>query len=157
MRAWLVAVVALTACKDASKAPSLVSTLKASDLAHASQFAAGFYDVEESSWRWTGKQFIAVLARPEDAAGRAVSLSISFTAAESIFKNNPSIKVTCAVDGQALEPETYTALGPYVMTRPLGKPLSSRSAQVYCEVDHVTRVQGDQRELGIIVTSLELI
>ena len=113
--------------------------------------------VEQQAWRWTGRQFIAVLAPPADPAGRA--LSISFTAAESVFRGHPSITVKCAVDGIGLAPETFTAPGPYVMTRPIGQPLSSRAAQVqvYCEVDHVTRVEGDQRELGIIVTRLGLI
>ncbi|HZS36998.1 MAG TPA: hypothetical protein VFF06_09230 [Polyangia bacterium] len=158
MRMWLAAL-ALAACNTPGKAPSaLVSHLEAGDTVHAAQFAYGFYSIEDKSWRWTGKQFIAVLAPPEGAASRTTSLSLALTAAESVFKRNPSVTVTCAVDGQRLKPETYTAPGRYVLVRPIEHPLTAPSAQVMCVVDHTfTPGIDDTRELGIIVNSIGLI
>jgi hypothetical protein len=157
MRKWVV-LVALVGCKPHAKTPpNMVSTLEAGDAQHASQFAAGFYDVENNAWRWTGKQFIAVLAPPDGAADHGAAFSIVFTATEPMLKANPSVTVSCAVDGQALAPQTFTAPGKYVMTRQL-QPLVAPTAQISCSVDHtfVPKANGDTRELGIIVTRLGL-
>lgn len=154
---WICVAVMALGCKH--KVPALPSTLDAADTAHAKQFVAGFYQIEENKWRWTGKQFIAQLSPPPESEGRTLSLSIAFVVTEPMLKANPSVTVSCAVDGQPLPPETYSKPESHTLLRPLPGPTSASIVQVSCQVDHtfVPNQNGDTRELGIMVTRISLL
>jgi hypothetical protein len=137
----------------------LTSTLNAADAAHAAQFVAGFYQIEQNQWRWTGRQFVAQLSPPAGTEGRTLKLSIAFNVTERMLKDTPSVTVSCAADGQPLPPETYSKPSSYRFLRPLPGPTSAPIVQIACQVDHtfVASENGDTRELGIMVTRISLL
>ncbi len=57
--------------------PRMVSALTMGDPKVETQLISGFYGIEGNAWRWTGKQFIAVLKTPFGASQRGGTLEFT--------------------------------------------------------------------------------
>jgi len=135
---------------------TLSSVVHVADPKAASQLLTGFYDIEQGSWRWTGKKFSVVLAIPENVTQKKVSLVFKMAVPEPVIQQLKSVTLTATVNGTALPPETYRKAGEYVFTRDVdAKSLGGASAQVEFTLDKALGPVGnDSRELGLVATSI---
>lgn len=135
---------------------ALATVVHVADPRASSQLLSGFHDVEQGSWRWTGKKFSIVLAIPENVSRKQVSLVFKMAVPEPVIQKLKSVTLTASVNGVALEPEIYRRAGEYVFTREVGaKALGGGSAQIDFELDKALPAgPNDSRELGLVATSI---
>ena len=161
--ALLLFATSLAACKPKRPPPPLLaiprlSTIATADPAAAPQLRAGFHDIEESRFRWTAKQFRAVLRGPGPGHGGA-RLRIALFVPASALASAPSITLRCKLDDyddDHPEPATYSKAGAYVYERVLPK-FAYETAHVDCTLDHAIAPGAlDGRELGVIVNELSI-
>lgn len=138
--------------------PRLVSAIKMGDPKQETQLISGFYGIEGNAWRWTGKQFTAVLKTPFGAAQRGGTLELSFTVPQVVIDKLKTVSLTASVDGRPLPPETYTQPGLYTYKRDIPADwLAGESVKVEFQLDKAMPPSGaDQRELGIVANALSL-
>jgi hypothetical protein len=106
---------------------------------------SGLYDLEQGRWRWMSAKAILLLKPP--AAPRPV-VEVVF----SIPDQSPARRVTLSVDDVPVVEKTFEAPGAYTLTSgPV--TLRSDSPTLTIAVDKVFSVQGDRRELGIVLVS----
>jgi hypothetical protein len=169
---WLWTLVALlalvpVACKRAPKVriqqteeegQRLVSTVRVSDPKLESQLVSGFYGVEGNAWRWTAKNFSVVLHAPMGAAQKGADLTVALTVPGVVVEKLKTVSLAATANGQPLTPETYTEQGQFTYKRSLpASAFSSDSVRVDFQLDKAIPPSGaDQRELGIIVSSIGL-
>jgi 4-amino-4-deoxy-L-arabinose transferase-like glycosyltransferase len=104
---------------------------------------SGLYDLEQGRWRWMSAKAILLLKPP--AAPRPV-VEVVF----SIPDQSPARRVTLSVDDVPVIEKTFEAPGAYTLT---SGPVTIRSDSptLTIAVDKVFSVQGDRRELGIVL------
>jgi hypothetical protein len=108
----------------------------------------GFYQLEQSQWRWMGPRAMAVLRAP-DSESNATVFELSFHIPETAAART----VTISLDGKPLASQTYPGPGPYSLRAPAAVT-PGQAVTVEISVDRSFRVAGDSRDLGIIVTAL---
>jgi hypothetical protein len=156
-----------TACKRPEKVrvqetveegPRMVSAVSMGDSKVETQLISGFYGIEGGAWRWTGKQFIAVLKTPFGASQRGATLELNLTVPAVVIEKLKTVSLTASIDGKPLAPETYTQPGPASYKRDLpASMLAGESVKVEFTLDKSWSPGGaDQRELGIVATALSL-
>lgn len=166
-RAWigLAVVLAIAAgCKrhrvgaDDQKAPRLLSVVAMSNPRAAGQLVFGFHSMEAGAWRWTEKKFAISLLRPPHSDQRGAILSVKLTIPPVTIDRLKSITLSSAINGNALDPETYSAPGDYVYRRPAAASmLNTDPVRVDFTLDKVIPPTGaDLRELGVVVLSIGL-
>jgi hypothetical protein len=135
---------------------ALATVVHVADPRASSQLIAGFFDIEQGSWRWTGKKFSVVLAIPENVAQKKISLVFKMAVPEAVIRQLKSVTLTATVNGVALAPETYRRPGEYVFTREVdAKALGGASAQIEFNLDKALAAgANDSRELGLVATSI---
>lgn len=108
----------------------------------AQQIVSGIYQLENDSWRWMSQTGTVLLRPPSGPA----MLSVRFV----IPDQSPARKVTVDLNGQRVTSQTFAKPGSYVLST---GPFQSggASAQVTIGVDKFFLVQGDSRQLGIIL------
>ncbi len=136
----------------------LASTVYAGDPNSEPQLISGFYGIEEYSWRWTAQRFSVVLRPPEGATGEAANLVVRLGIPEVAIENLHSISLSASIGGSNLAPETYTRPGDHSYVRSVAPNLlTSEEVRIDFQVDKVMpRVGRDDRQLGIVVTSIGL-
>lgn len=137
--------------------PPVASVLAMNDPQAATQLITGFYAVEQNSWRWTAGRFSAVLAAPPGAERTGGTLSFGFTIPDAIFSRLGPLTLTAAAGGTVLRSETYKAAGKYTFHADIPAALlATGSVKVDFALDKSVPpgTAGDQRELGIIASSL---
>src|SRR5579883_3462898 len=92
--------------------PHLSSTINMGDFKQESQLISGFYGIEGNAWRWSSRQFVAVLKVPFGASQRGGTLELSLTVPQVVIDKLKTVSLTASVDGNALPPETYSTAGP---------------------------------------------
>ena len=135
---------------------ALATVIHIADPHTSSQLLSGFYNVEQGSWRWTGRKFSVVLAIPENVSQKQISLVFKMAVPEPVIQKLNSVTLTASVNGVALAPETYRKPGEYVFTREVSaKALGGASAQVEFSLDKALPAgANDSRELGLVATSI---
>jgi hypothetical protein len=135
---------------------ALATVVHVADPRASPQLLSGFYDVEQGSWRWTGKKFSVVLAIPENVSRKQISLVFKMAVPEPVIQKLKSVTLTASVNGVALAPEIYRRPGEYVFTREVSaKALGGASAQIDFALDKVLPAgANDSRELGLVATSI---
>jgi Dolichyl-phosphate-mannose-protein mannosyltransferase len=111
------------------------------------QIAGGVYSLEESRYRWMSAKANFLLKRPAPMAVAIVHLYIPDIA--------PARTVTISIDGQTVATQTYSAPGSYILTS-APAAIAGESATLTISVDKIFSVPGDQRQLGMILTQVEL-
>lgn len=140
------------------EAPQLASTLHVGDPRVATQLVSGFYNIEQNAWRWTAGRFSVVLRVPSAASTKGAVLRLKFNLPETVISKLNTVSLAAGVAGTALQPETYTQAGDFTYERELPPNLVTREQE---RIDfHLSKFLPpgavDQRELGVIVTSVGL-
>jgi hypothetical protein len=140
------------------EAPRMASTVHMGDPRTETQLVNGFYGIEQSSWRWTARQFSLVVRPPFGSAQKGASLQARLTVPDPVIAKLKTVSLTPTVNGHALPPETYTQAGEYTLTRDVPAAfLAGDSAKLDFQLDKAMPPAGaDLRELGIVVVSIGL-
>ena len=139
--------------------PHMVSALTMGDPKVETQLISGFYGIEGGAWRWTAKQFIAVLKTPFGAAQRGATLEFNLSVPPVVLEKLKTVSLAASVDGKPLPPESYTQPGPASYKRDLpASMLSGENVKIEFTLDKSWQPGGaDLRELGIVASSLSLV
>ena len=136
----------------------MASTVHMGDPQVEAQLIGGFYGIEQSAWRWTGRRFSVVLRPPSGASQKGATLQVRLTVPPVIVEKLKTISLSATIGGSALPPETYTQVGDYTYTREVAPALlSGGSVRVDFELDKSMPPAGaDARDLGLVVLSAGL-
>jgi hypothetical protein len=165
--ALLVCVALAGGCKRQRKAPvqrtdesgaTMASFLHMADPKAAPQLLKGFHPIEQNAWRWTMGSFSVALHPPAQAAEKGAVLILKFAVPDPVIAKLKAVSLAASINGQALGAETYTQAGEFTYTREVPARLAFGDA---VNVDFVLDKflppgDVDQRELGVIVTSVAL-
>ncbi|HLN00919.1 MAG TPA: hypothetical protein VK335_16645 [Bryobacteraceae bacterium] len=138
--------------------PHLSSLIQVADPRDASQLLTGWYQVEQNAWRWTARNFAAVLRPPPGAATLGATLKFRLTVPEVVIKLLKFVTLSASIRSFHLSPETYLQPCDAVYARDIPPGiLSGDSVRVDFALDKaILPSQGDGRELGVIAHSLSL-
>ena len=162
----LVLLLAVTGCKrketvkiSDDEAPRMASVVHTGDPQSDIQLVQGFYAIEQNSWRWTAQRFSVVLRPPPGAAERGATLTMQLAVPDAVISKLKAVSVSGNIGATQLTPETYTEQGPYTYTRDIpANLLNGEALRVDFKLDKSLPpgTGGDQRELGVIVSSVGL-
>ncbi len=110
------------------------------------QIVSGVYQLEKGQWRWMGPT-ATVLLKP---LAEPAALSVEF----AIPEQAPARKVSVDVNGQRVASQTFAGPGRYVISSAPLK-LDGDSVTVTITVDKTFSVQGDPRQLGVILVEVK--
>jgi len=138
--------------------PTLATIVHVADPRAATQLLSGFYGVEQNSWRWTAGKFSVVLRPPRTAVAKGATLQLKFSVPEVVIVKLKAMSLSASVNGTPLSPESYTQPGEFTYTRDVpANLLVGESAKVDFSLDKTMPPSGgDQRELGVVVTTVGL-
>lgn len=134
----------------------LASMLNVADPHSTIQLTKGFYAIEGGAWRWTARNFSAILHPPKEAAQKGALLVLKFAIADAVIQKIKSMRLSAKVNGLDLAPEEYTNPGEYTYSREVPPAaLKSDAATVDFTLDKALPPSAsDQRELGVIVSAI---
>ena len=153
----------LGACKRESLAPvvieepaGLAQTVEMGNHEHAKQLGKGFYAVEDGAWRWTQGKFSLQLRPPVQASTRGATLVLKATIPPPVIEKLKDVTLTAVVNSVRLKTVHYNRAGGVVLRLDV-PPNAFQTDQAAIEfvLDKVLPPRPeDQRELGLIVTSI---
>ncbi|HYL73272.1 MAG TPA: glycosyltransferase family 39 protein [Bryobacteraceae bacterium] len=108
----------------------------------AQQIVSGIYQLEGGAWRWTGQTSVVLLKPPAEPTPLVVQFSIP--------EQSPVRQISVAVNGQQVASRSFAGPGKYSLASPPVRP-DGDSAQVTIAADKSFSVQGDSRQLAIIL------
>ncbi len=126
------------------------------ETARAAELIRGWHELEYGCWRWTERQFAALLRVPPERP--RLKLKLCFFLPEAVITRLGAISLAASVNGAPLEPETYTRPGEYVFARTLPSRLEAgeRLLAEFSLDRALPPDEEDPRERGLIVSSLGL-
>ncbi len=138
--------------------PHLASAIEMGDPRTASQLLSGWYKVEQNAWRWTARNFAAVLRPPPGSTRFGARLEFRFNIPEVVIKMLRVVTVSASVGDSHLSPETYLQPGDQDYSRDIAPGgLSGDSVRVAFALNKaIPPSRADERELGVIAHSLSL-
>lgn len=138
--------------------PSLLTTVSMADPIAAPQLKSGFHNLEGNYWRWTSRKFSVILQPPRSAPKAGARLVFWCSVPEVTITRFHAITLSATINGQPLEPETYTKIGDCLYLRDApAEPFAGQPAIVEFELDRaLPPAPGDSRELGLIAVSVGL-
>ena len=138
---------------------ALASIIHMADPLITVQLVKGFHEVEGGVWRWTKGRFAVNLRPPVSASTKGADLVMKFSVPEVVIKMNKDVTVNVSVNGERLPPAAFRAVGDQVLK--LSVPASALTGDaVRCEFvldKTMPPSPQDQRELGVIVSSIGLL
>jgi hypothetical protein len=141
------------------EAPRMASVVHTGDPQSDPQLVTGFYAIEQNSWRWTAQRFSVVLRPPAGGVERGATLNMQLAVPDAVISRLKTISISGNIGPTQLSPETYTEQGSYTYTRDIpAKLLAGDGLRVDFKLDKSLPpgTGGDQRELGVIVSSVGL-
>ena len=116
----------------------------------------GWHKIEPAGWRWTERRF--AVAFHDCKRERRAHLRLNFALPESLVEQLNPLRLAAAAEGRELGVETYQSSGEHLFQAHLPEDLLEREPVVIeFELDKaVPPGPVDKRELGVIVTSVEL-
>jgi hypothetical protein len=138
--------------------PRIASSLKMSDPAAAQQLVKGFFGLEGGTWRWTAKNFTALLRPPLASPQRGAILTFALTVPPVVIEKTGAITLSAASGSTKLKSETYSQPGNYSFTAEVPPDLLTKEAITldFSLDKSITAGSADTRELGVIAVSLGL-
>jgi hypothetical protein len=109
------------------------------------QIAGGIYQLESGQWRWMGQSATVLLKPP----GQPTPVVVRFT----IPSASPAREITVELNGHPVASKIYTAPGSYTLASTPQMP-GGESVTVTIKLDKSFSVQGDNRQLGAILTEI---
>ena len=139
-------------------APELAATVHVGDSKVAEQLVSGFHSIEANAWRWTERKFVVVLRAPAGSGQLGASLLVHLTVPPVVIEKLAVVTLSASIGDEALAPESYSKPGDYVYQRDVPATLIRSSAvRVGFQLDKaIPPGPADQRELGIVVSSIGL-
>ena len=136
----------------------LSSQILMADPRVASQLLSGWYQVEQNAWRWTARNFAAVLRPPPGSAVLGAILRLRLTVPDVIVQHLHSVTIAAAIGNFRPSPETFLQRCDAVYARDIPPGiLAGESVRVDFALDKAMAPgQADGRELGVIAHSLSL-
>jgi hypothetical protein len=156
----------VSGCKRATKTthveatdesgPTLVSMVNVADPRASVQLLKGFHGVEGNAWRWTMGKFSVTLRPPLNAAQSGAKLVVKLSIPGPVMERVKSMTLTANVNGAAIPGETYTKAGDYTYSKDVpASALGADAVTVEFALDKFLAPGSlDQRELGVVVTSI---
>ncbi len=162
-----IAALSLLACKREQRAieratveesPGLAAVVHVADPKTSFQLLKGFYALEGNTWRWTARQFSVALRAPAGAREKGATLRLKVNVPEPIASKLGAMTLSAQVEGLRLEPETFPRAGDYEYARHVPPAaFKADSITVDFSLDKALPPGDvDQRELGVIVTTVGL-
>jgi hypothetical protein len=113
-----------------------------------SQIVSGIYKLEENAWRWMAGRGVLLLKPLPEAATLEIALYIPDA--------SPARQVTVRADGRLVAEARFDGPGSHTIVS--GQPVATSGDTVTIEIlaDRSFLPQGDQRELGFILSSVGL-
>ena len=138
--------------------PRISSALKMNDPAAPAQLIKGFYGVESGTWRWTAKNFTAILRPPLTAAQRGATLTFALSIPDVVVQRLSSVTLTASSGTTKLKSETYSKPGSYTFSADVPPDLLIKDAiTIDFALDKaIPPGSTDSRELGIIAIAIGL-
>ena len=109
------------------------------------QIVSGIYQLESGQWRWMSQSATILLKPPSQPLPLWVRFAIPDAA--------PARQVSVELDEHPVASQTYSGPGSYTLTTPPQQP-NGDTVTVTIRIDKSFSVQGDNRKLGIILTSV---
>jgi|SRR5271165_375704 len=137
--------------------PTLSSVIRTADAATASQLLRGFYPVEQNAWRWSAPKFSVVLGAPLSASRSGARLVLKFNLIAAEIASLKRLTLSATAANARLSPETYIASGEQEYRRDVPPAVfSDANINVNFSLDKFFKTEQDERQLGLIVTSIAL-
>lgn len=139
--------------------PRMASVVHTQDPQSDTQLVAGFYAIEQSSWRWTAQKFSVVLRPPAGGAERGATLTMQLAVPDPVIAKLKTVSLSGNIGATQLSPESYTQPGQFTYTRDVAANLLTGEAlRIDFALDKSLPpgTNGDQRELGVVVLSVGL-
>ena len=128
-----------------------------SDASTSSQLVRGFYPLEANTWRWAGPRFTVVLGVPPKARKNGATLVLALHLPDISIQKLKAITLTARVGDATLSPQTYSTAGVLEYRRSVpASAFTEDQVQVDCSLDKFLKLEGDPRELGVVVTGVGL-
>ena len=120
------------------------------------ELLSGWHAAEATGWRWTARQF-SVRAQIPEGDGELQVLAALFISAESRLRLGP-LTLHCRANGVPLSPQTYDSPGDVVYQAAIPRvALGESSVLLEFSLNKAMPAgEGDQRELGLIVASIDV-
>jgi hypothetical protein len=135
-----------------------VSKLNTGDRARAGQLLEGFYGIEGNGWRWTAKNFSVLLKVPPGSARNGAELALRLYLPDAQVRKSGSMTLRADVGGHELLARTFSKPDEYTYAVHVpSAALQSDFIAVDFRLDKAALgLNGDPRELGLVVSSVEL-
>ena len=140
--------------EEPSPRPAMI--VRVADPATTSQLLSGFYEIENTAWRWTAGKFSVRLRPPRQASKKGAILQLKFSVPEVAIAKLKSVAVEATLSGTSLGRETYQHAGDFIYSRDVPSHLLTyEPVKIDFSLDKVLpATPGDKRDLGVIVTSV---
>ncbi len=137
----------------------LQPVISAGDPKAAVQLLKGFHEIEADGWRWTKGSFAVTLKTPPNAAQKGAKLKLSFTLPDAVLSKTGPVTLKAKLNGVDLDPQTYAQAGQLAYERDIpGTSLNAPGVTFDFALDKFLAAgQVEQRELGLIVTTIGLL
>lgn len=137
--------------------PTLPGVIRMTDASTASQLLRGFYPVEQGAWRWTAPKFSVVLGSPPSASKNGAALVLKFSLIDPEIASLKRLTLSAKAGDAALAPETYSDSGQHEYRRDVpATAFTDTNINVNFALDKFLKLDQDERQLGLIVTSVAL-
>jgi hypothetical protein len=119
----------------------------------------GFHEIEQNAWRWTRGEFAVTLRPPDGSATKGATLDLRLTVPDPVIQRLKSVTLSAKAGSATLEPQTFTTPGEYSFKRDVpASVLTGEAVSIDFALDRFLAAGvADGRELGVIVSSIELI
>jgi hypothetical protein len=137
----------------------LASVIHTGDPRSAIQLVKGFHEIEQNSWRWTRGEFAVTLRPPDGSATKGATLDLRLTVPDPVIQHLKSVTLSARIGSVVLEPQAFSTPGEYNYKRDIpASVLTGEAVSVDFSLDKFLAAGvADGRELGVVVTSIELI
>ncbi len=124
----------------------------------AVQLLKGFYGIEAGAWRWTARQFSAILRTPPGAAQNGAQLEFRFTVPDPVIAKLKTVTLAASVGGAIFPPQTYSRSGDYVYSAAVpADQLAGEAVTVNFQLDNAIPPNPPElRELGVVAHNIAL-
>jgi hypothetical protein len=134
------------------------SSVNAGDPARAAQLLKGFYNIEANAWRWSAKNFSVLLKAPPGSEKNGCELALHFYIPDAQVQKSGAMTLSAEIDGHELPARTFSQTNAYTYSAHVpAELLQSGFVAVNFRLDKAAiGLNGDSRELGVVVTSISL-
>ena len=117
---------------------------------------AGFYEIENRAWRWSGKEFAVRVRNPDKADSQGAAVVLRFTIPQSQISALGPITIRGDAGGEQLPPQTYSTAGAFEYRHNLPTSVfDDGDVTVTFTLDKTRRPSSDdRRNVGIVVESV---